>query len=188
MRKKVENITTKLSNKQKNLVHEVVQNLVEKGGKPKGAMLRDAWYSKAMQKNPQKVFENKKILQALEALGIDDDFLALKRKQHLDARKIEYKNLYIKWENYEKRMQKFDEEILDELQEDFPGARLIRCLPWLVGDQQYLRAKFSYPMYDLQHKALDSIHKIRGDFAPMQVEHSGRLSLADLFSDDNDNE
>lgn len=42
MSKKVENITKKLSNKQKNLVHEVVQNLVEKGGKPKGAMLKDA--------------------------------------------------------------------------------------------------------------------------------------------------
>ena len=188
MTKKIKHSLEKLTSKQKNLVQEVVQNVAEKGGRTKKEMLKNAGYGKYVQATPEKAFRSPKIVQALEALGIDDDFLAFKRKQHLDARKIEYKNLYIQWEDYEKNMQEFDDEIMDEVQEDFPGARLIRCLPWVIGGKIYLRAKFSYPMYDLQHKALDSIHKIRGDFAPTQIEHSGRMSLADLFSDDSNNE
>ena len=100
MTKKIKHSLEKLTSKQKNLVQEVVQNVAEKGGRTKKEMLKNAGYGKHVQATPEKAFRSPKIVQALEALGIDDDFLALKRKQHLDARKIEYKNLYIKWGDY----------------------------------------------------------------------------------------
>lgn len=174
--------TLNLTAKQKNVVEWTLKNMVEKGGKTKWEILKEAGYSDAVQHNPSKIYGSKKIIEALNDIWINDSFLALKQKSHLNARKIEIKDTYYSWEEYEENPKKIKEEIEKELEEDMPWSRVIKLIPRITRKQDmYVSVRFSYPEYMVQDKALDKIYKLRWDYAPEKKEVSAGWSLIDLF-------
>lgn len=173
-----------LTPKQQNLVNEVVRNMAENGWKTKGQMLKDAGYSKSTQEKPARVFDSKRVADALEeVLEVDNHYLAKKQKAHLEARKFDVFDTPFFWAEYLQDPKKIREKVQDILDEDMPWARVMSLHLKKIGEFDFLRAKISVPDVVAQDKAIDKVYKIRGEYAPEKHEHA-MWSLADLFTDE----
>ncbi len=188
-RKKNEKVI--LTAKQKNLVKIMSNNIGAK--KTMWEMMREAGYSESMSENPRKILVSSNIQQALVEMWIDDKKLAKKQKEHLEARKIEFRNF---WEYEEipenkKKCKELEEEIQFKLESHIAGAKLLSIKKRTEfrkngDDIDYIEARYSIPDYTTQRDVVKDLNKIFGNYAPEKHEHKGSVSLLWLFWVKND--
>ena len=160
---------------------KVVEKMVENGWNTKGKILKDVWYSEAVQHNPSKVFESKWIIEAFEKAWITDEYLTKKNLEHLEAHII-WKMSFPAWTPVE--------VIKKELEENIPWVRYITYEPDYNDEWEEVSrlAKFSMPNIKAQDSALDKAYKVKWAYAPEKKQITGKLSLASLFDSVEDEE
>lgn len=165
--------------KQLKVVKEISENL---GNKTKEQILLDAWYSESVAKTPEIVFWSKAILQAFEKGWLSDEYLMEKHKEHLNAKRIETKEMYsYSHDEYDDDPEWVFEQIEYDISSDLPWAKVLSIAKMWGENKQYLRVRFSIPDYIVQDRSLDKAYKVKGSYAPEKHEHTGEISLLSLF-------
>ncbi len=160
---------------------------LENGGN-KSAAMREAGFSEAYAKNPQKLSTNKGYQKILDEAGLSDEFLANGHKQLANASRLQEYSFphttrteliqidedHEKWDP-EGRKKQFVEETkkspitdkeIKEIIEKIPGANLL----YIRNDYDKRIAYFSAPDYLPRGKALEMGYKAKGLFAAEKVE------------------
>lgn len=154
-----------------------------------GKILLEAWYSEESAKHPGDMLAGKWIQEALRDRWINEDLLAQKQMEHIDARKIEFKNYWLYTIPTEKeKIEALKKEFQDDLDKNFIWARFISMkqkteTKW-QSEIPYIEVKYSIPEYSVQRDTVKDLNKIFWNYAPDKVQHSGGISLLALFQKD----
>lgn len=133
---------------------KVIEKLVENGGKSVSKAMRDAGYSAATAKSPQKVTRSKSWKELMQEYFPDDVVAAAEAKQ-LNAARVDH---------YVFPLAMSDEEIT-AIVLSYPNTRMIRIS---VG-QTAKRAYFWAPDNNAVAKSIDRIYKLKGSYSAEKI-------------------
>lgn len=145
------------------LQRKALKATLENGGNVSKAM-KDAGYSEAMAKNPQKLKESDGWKELMKSVGLDDKSLLKKSKEHLQAKQL--------------RTMMVDPEVTDSEVIEVLEACGCSFLKSVIVEVTYTTKKgeektfekknvfYSIPDTLAQDRALDKLYKIRGAYTP----------------------
>lgn len=138
-----------------------VENLVENGGKNKGLAIREAGYSEAMVKNPDRVFGSPTVRKVLEKLGVVDETEPVKALRENLKAKTPVNFVFPPFREPEECLT--DQQIRDYLNEG--GITISKIVHSDASRRVYGYADNP----NAQLRAADMILKIFGAYAPKTV-------------------
>ncbi len=154
-----------------------VVNLVENGGKNKGKAIREAGYSEAMAKNPDRVFGSPTVRKVLGELGMVDETEPVRTLRDNLKAKTPVNFPFPPYREHEECLT--DQQILDYLNEG--GITISKIVH---GDTS--RVAYGYADNpNAQLRAADMILKIFGSYAPKSIPSKnvhavGVMSMSEL--------
>lgn len=134
--------------------------MVENGGKLSTAKaMRKGGYSEAMARNPSRLTESDGWQTLLHGIGLTDEQLARKGKEHLEAATLEQFTFD----------GNLDDDEIKSIFAEIPGMKVlfIRYVTSGRGKKKYISMKTVFvrvPQYVVQDKALDKFLRIRGGY------------------------
>lgn len=176
--------TKRLTQKQARLVELLWDKKYVKS--PLGEILLAAWYEEYTARNPWEIIAWKGIQEALRKKGLNEERLAQKQEEHLEARKIEIKNywLYVIPES-EEEIEELKEEFQEDLSKHIMGAKFLSMKQRIEtkgkNETPYIEVRYSVPDYTTQRDTVKDLNKIFGNYAPEKLNVWGNLSILWLF-------
>jgi len=150
-----------------------IKKMVENGGNM-GKAMKEAGYSDAMAKNPQKLTESAGFQELMNQAGLSDQELLSKHSELLNSAVINSVTFStFKNPKKGKKYKALTDEEIKKIIENAPGCKLIRVLRTPTEAIAY----YYSPDARSRKAALDMGYKLKGNYAPEKKEHSGKIEV-----------